>query len=191
MSNSFLFLCGRNVAFFQTKINEKIEPLYFLINYIIYCDGSEGGFSSEQFRNLTVQALVSEYRIRKEVLGSEQRLGQSVVDSEKRIRNEVLNSESRIRNEVLDSEQRLGEKVIQLHSETQDLISRRSQMVLDGLKEVDENITKLAHQMDNAKLELAKAIDLVSLQTSYHEDFEHYDLFERKFSYLNICSYIG
>ena len=129
-----------------------------------YCDGSGGGFSAEQFRNLTEQVL----------------------DSEFRLHDRIIDTEYTIRKEVLESEQRLGEKVTQLNRETKDLIRRRSQMVLDSLKEVDENITKLASQMDNVRLELVKTIDLGSLQTSYHEDFEHYDLFERKFSYLNI-----
>ena len=90
-----------------------------------YCDGSDGGFSSEEFRNLTEQ-----------VLEAEQRLQKGVVDSE-----------TRIRDEVLDSEQQLGQNITQLDKETKDLIRRRSQMVLDTLKEFDKNLTKWASQM--------------------------------------------
>ena len=123
---------------------------------------SDGGISFEEFRNLTEQ-----------VLEAEQRLQKGAIDSE-----------TRIRNEVLDSEQQLGQNITQLDKETKDLIRRRSQMVLDSLKEFDKNLTKWASQMDNDRLELAKTIDLGSLQTSYHEDLEHYDLFERKFKDL-------
>ena len=98
---------------------------------------SDRGFSSEEFRNLTEQ-----------VLEAEQRLQKGVIDSE-----------TKIRDEVLDSEQQLGQNVTLLDKETKDLIRGRSQMVLDSLKEVDKNITKLASQMDNDRLELAKTID--------------------------------
>jgi len=82
--------------------------------------------------------------------------------------------------QVFESEQRLQHGI----KETQDLIRKRSQAVLDGIKEVDQNIMRLAHQVEDVRIDLSKTIKKGALQTSYVDDFERFAQFSQRYEDL-------
>ena len=69
------------------------------------------------------------------------------------------------------------------HQETSDLI-RESQKVLDSVKEVNQNIMRLADQMNDVRIDPSKLINIGEPQASYADDFEQFTLFSQKFEEL-------
>jgi len=68
--------------------------------------------------------------------------------------------------------------------ETKELIRTSSQKVLDSVKDVDRNIKRLSNQMKDLGKSLGTAIEVGTVQVSYHEDFQHFDIMSRTFEEL-------
>jgi len=86
--------------------------------------------------------------------------------------------------EVLEAEngtQGLIRQVLGNQQETQDLIRKSTQNIMDGFKEVNRNIEELANQMNSVKIDLSRLIKTGVLQVSYLKDLEHFDLFSQRF----------
>ena len=71
-----------------------------------------------------------------------------------------------------------------LDQETKELIRTSSQKVLDSVKDVDRNIKRLSNQMKDLGKSLGTAIEVGTVQVSYHEDFQHFDIMSRTFEEL-------
>lgn len=57
-------------------------------------------------------------------------------------------------------------------------------MILDGVREVNQNIQRLTQKLNNVTIEFLKMIDMGVIPATYHEDFESFERLSRKFEQL-------
>jgi len=93
---------------------------------------------------------------------------------------------------VLEAEnetQGLVGQVLNTQHETQSLIRRNAQEIMDGFKEVNQNIKKVGNQINSLRNDVSQLIKIKALQTSYLDDLHNFDLMAQKFEDLGSESF--